>query len=106
MDHFLQQFPIAIKEHKLSRTDILDYTAEDRTTGVTQWKEFLSDRFVDGADDDFDYRQVDEDVRYDELEAMEAQDAWFSGEEPKWSAQDGDEPTEALLQGETGIQDF
>ncbi|KAI0390479.1 coiled-coil domain-containing protein-domain-containing protein [Xylariaceae sp. FL0594] len=91
------------------------HTAEE---GRSRWDEFLRRRFVAGRDEDFDYRDVDEDDEYDALERQEQELAWFENEEPSWADEsdgDGDDDdddddggggAEKILTGETGIQDF
>ncbi|KAH7308549.1 coiled-coil domain-containing protein [Stachybotrys elegans] len=75
-------------------------SAANKEQGQELWREFLTQRFVDGKDDDFDYALVDGNEDYDQVERQEAQDAWFEDEKPEWEA-DGRE-----RQGETGVQDF
>ncbi|KAI0975692.1 coiled-coil domain-containing protein-domain-containing protein [Xylaria arbuscula] len=89
-------------------------TAED---GRMRWDEFLRLRFLNGGDEDFEYRIVDEDDEYDTLERREQEDAWFDNEEPGWAEEsdfddeaelvgEGKKSVERPLTGETGVQDF
>ncbi|KAI2622082.1 hypothetical protein GGS21DRAFT_373550 [Xylaria nigripes] len=90
-------------------------TAEE---GRMRWDEFLQHRFVDGRDEDFNYRTVDEDDEYDTIERREQEDAWFENEEPGWFGESDDDNetdqqgaggkvvVERTLTGETGVQDF
>ncbi|KAK3396181.1 coiled-coil domain-containing protein-domain-containing protein [Sordaria brevicollis] len=87
-----------------------DIPAQTREEGQEQWHAFLSERFVRGGDEDFDYAGlVDNDDELDTLERREQEEAWFDEEEPDW-ASDGDEEgggkVERVLEGETGVQDF
>jgi Coiled-coil domain containing protein 97-like, C-terminal len=54
-----------------------------------------------GGDADFDYREVDENEEFDEVEKREKEARWFDEEEPEW---DGEES--GGTSGETGVQDF
>lgn len=83
--------------------------AQTKEDGLERWSEFLTERFVHGHDEDFDYSQVDNDEEYDTMERRDAEDAWFDEEDPGWAsdAQDADAgPAGMQKQGETGIQDF
>lgn len=76
----------------------------DKSDGMQRWRLAMETRFVRGADDDFDYREVDENEAYDDhkIEEQEAADKYFDEEEPEFV-----EKTKSReLQGETGIQDF
>ncbi|KAI1299737.1 coiled-coil domain-containing protein-domain-containing protein [Xylaria venustula] len=104
----------ALETHDLEKRSA-PQTAED---GRMRWEEFLRLRFLNGGDEDFDYRTVDEDDEYDTLERREQEDAWFDNEEPGWAEEseydDEAEPNrerkksvvERPLTGETGVQDF
>ncbi|KAF4508853.1 hypothetical protein G6O67_005184 [Ophiocordyceps sinensis] len=88
--------------------------AVDGDDGRKLWRDYLTERFVRGRDDDFDYDPVDADLALDVLAARDAQDEWFDDEEPCWVAvdahvgrgDDGDEQAQKCGRGETGIQDF
>ncbi|CCF38324.1 coiled-coil domain-containing protein [Colletotrichum higginsianum] len=84
-------------EADLSQTE----TKED---GLQRWQEFLTERFVRGHDEDFDYSLVDHNEDYDTMERRDAEEAWFDEEDPNW-ASDADKQVETK-QGETGVQDF
>lgn len=81
----------------------------DREHGRRLWREFLTERFVRGRDDEFDYGPVDADAALDVVAQREAQEAWFD-EEPGWAsgADDGDGDEQALRErrGETGVWDY
>ncbi|KAL2878000.1 hypothetical protein SGCOL_006747 [Colletotrichum sp. CLE4] len=72
--------------------------------GLQRWHEFLTERFVRGHDEDFDYSLIDDNQDYDVMERRDAEEAWFDEEDPEW-ASDADEGVETT-QGQTGIQDF
>lgn len=77
--------------------DDVPQTKED---GLERWRSEMTFRFLRGEDEVFDYKAVDEDGGYDEIESQEAQARWFDDQEPEW---EGDVET---VSGETGIQDF
>lgn len=83
-------------------------TPQSKEEAKSRWIEFLTDRFVHGQDDDFDYDAVDLDDSYDVLERRDAEEAWFEEEEPRWASEPDDdkEHPRAVKTGETGIQDF
>ncbi|KAF9869526.1 coiled-coil domain-containing protein [Colletotrichum karsti] len=95
-----------------------DFTTESdlsktqtKEEGLERWVEFLTERFVHGHDDDFDYSQVDNDDDFDTMERRDAEDAWFDEEDPGWASDTEDThtarpETRKQKQGETGIQDF
>ncbi|TEA19885.1 hypothetical protein C8034_v009816 [Colletotrichum sidae] len=63
---------------------------QTKEEGFERWTEFLTERFVHGQDEDFDYAQVDENEDYDAMERQDAEDAWFDDEDPSW-VDDGEE---------------
>ncbi|OAA74937.1 hypothetical protein LEL_06925 [Akanthomyces lecanii RCEF 1005] len=77
-----------------------DQPAESKTHGLELWQAFLTNRFVKGQDEEFDYAAVDGNEEYDGLARMEAEEQWFDEEEP---ARVDDAKR---LEGETGVQDF
>ncbi|KAK0390607.1 hypothetical protein NLU13_0111 [Sarocladium strictum] len=79
-------------------------TAADKSDGMNLWHVFLTDRFVHGRDDDFDYTKVDMNDEYDNLIREDAEDAWFDDEEP--SMVDDVDTAHSPRRGETGVQDF
>jgi hypothetical protein len=89
---------------------------ETKEEGLTQWENFLRERFIRGEDEDFDYGLVDGEEEFDVLERTEREEAWFDEESPEWVGDgDGDgedidmerdRRVERVLVGETGIQDF
>ncbi|OHF03357.1 coiled-coil domain-containing protein [Colletotrichum orchidophilum] len=72
--------------------------------GLKRWHEFLTERFVRGHDEDFDYSLIDHNEEYDVMERRDAEEAWFDQEDPGW-ASDANEGVETT-RGQTGIQDF
>ena len=70
-----------------------------KADGLQRWREAMEMRFIRGADDDFDYKEVDENEAYDDhkIEEQEAAEKYFDEEEPRFLQQ---------AQRETGIQDF
>ena len=77
----------------------------DKARGLELWHVFLSERFIQGDDGDFDYSAVDTNEDLDVMTRRDAEDAWFDEEEPSW--QDNTVgPSGQTRQGETGIQDF
>ncbi|KAK1998155.1 coiled-coil domain-containing protein [Colletotrichum falcatum] len=78
--------------------------SENKEEGLERWHEFLTERFVRGHDEDFDYSLVDHNDEYDTMLRRDAEEAWFDDEDPNW-ASDADEQT-SVKQGETGVQDF
>ncbi|KAK3331157.1 coiled-coil domain-containing protein-domain-containing protein [Apodospora peruviana] len=105
--------------------------ATTKEDGREQWEMFLRERFIRGADEDFEYARIDEDEEYDVIERREQEEAWFEDEDPDWastneshSPNNDDQDTtvmgqpaggvqpgqrrfvERVLEGETGVQDF
>lgn len=76
----------------------------DKADGLQRWRLVMESRFLRGADDDFNYKEVDENEAYDDhnIEEQEAAEKYFDEEEPEFVQKT--KSTE--LQGETGIQDF
>ncbi|KAF1838439.1 hypothetical protein BDW02DRAFT_489173 [Decorospora gaudefroyi] len=73
--------------------------------GRAWWVDEMTQRFLRGGDDDFDYGHVDKNHKYDPLEwERDLQDAWFESMESDFDS-DG-EGKEKVLTGETGIQDY
>ena len=82
----------SIQSDNKPRTDL-----KGRQLGQHQWHDLLAQRFIDGYDENFDYKAVDEDETLDEeWVGQRDQEAWFSEEEAAFESQEG----------ETGIQDF
>jgi hypothetical protein len=78
----------------------------DREVSLELWRFEMTGRFVTGKDDDFDYKTVDLNEKYDDPEEeRERQDSWFDDMEPSW-ASDGEGDEERVLTGETGILDY
>jgi hypothetical protein len=73
--------------------------------GRAWWVDEMTQRFLRGGDDDFEYKKVDENVKYDHPEAeRDLQEAYFESMESDFDS-DG-EGKEKVLTGETGIQDY
>ncbi|CAD6501623.1 BgTH12-01873 [Blumeria graminis f. sp. triticale] len=67
--------------------------------GWERWLYVMTLRFLDGEDEDFDYKEVDDSDEWDWVERREMEEAWFDAEEPEWLNEDN-------RQEDTGIQDF
>ena len=82
-----------------------DEIPTNKEEGEKLWRWEMGLRFMRGDDRGFDYKTVDENDEYDDLN--EAQEEYFDNEEPEWIVEgaDGDD-VRSRLQGETGIQDF
>ncbi|USP77780.1 hypothetical protein yc1106_05054 [Curvularia clavata] len=74
--------------------------------GKAWWVDEMTQRFLRGGDDDFDYAKlVDYNPKYDDPEQeRDLQDAYFDSMESDFDS-DG-EGKEKILTGETGIQDY
>jgi hypothetical protein len=72
--------------------------------GKAWWVDEMTQRFLSGADYDFDYKIVDENDKYDDEKERDIQDAYFDSMESDFDS-DG-EGKEKVLTGETGIQDY
>ncbi|KAF2023499.1 hypothetical protein EK21DRAFT_80741 [Setomelanomma holmii] len=73
--------------------------------GRAWWVDEMTQRFLRGGDDDFEYKNVDVNAKYDPPEQeRDLQDAWFESMESDFDS-DG-EGKEKVLTGETGIQDY
>lgn len=72
--------------------------------GKAWWMDEMTQRFLSGADNDFDYKTVDENDKYDDEKERDIQDAYFDSMESDFDS-DG-EGKEKVLTGETGIQDY
>ncbi|KFA73954.1 hypothetical protein S40288_00913 [Stachybotrys chartarum IBT 40288] len=77
-----------------------DQPAADRAQGQQLWRVFLSERFILGDDEDFDYTTVDGNEEYDMMERQDEEEKWYDEEEPGWEA------GASSRYGETGVQDF
>lgn len=111
---------------------LVDSKPTTKEEGQAAWEEFLRERFVAGADEDFDYAQVDGNEGLDEMEHRDREEEWFDEEDPEWADDDSDgeggegeqeadvmvgdrrqggaEPRkgkrEKILTGQTGVQDY
>lgn len=72
--------------------------------GKAWWMDEMTQRFLCGADHDFDYTNVDRNEKYDDEKERDIQDAYFDSMESDFDS-DG-EGKEKVLTGETGIQDY
>lgn len=88
------------KNTNATGAEIWDQEAENKTHGLELWREFLTDRFVKGDDEEFDYTSVDPRDDLDILLRAEEEEQWYDEEEPSWH---GDSKSR---HGETGVQDF
>jgi hypothetical protein len=64
----------------------------------------MTQRFLSGEDQDFEYKTVDQNEKYDDEKERDIQDAYFESMESDFDS-DG-EGKEKVLTGETGIQDY
>lgn len=113
---------------------LVDSKPTTKEEGRAAWEEFLRERFVAGADEEFDYAQVDGNEELDEMEHRDREEEWFDEEDPEWADDDsegegegdeeeqeadvmmgdrrqgGAEPRkgkrEKILTGQTGVQDY
>jgi hypothetical protein len=78
----------------------------NKEEGKAWWIDEMTQRFLRGGDDDFDYAKlVDSNPKYDDPEQeRDLQDAYFESMESDFDS-DG-EGKEKVLTGETGIQDY
>jgi hypothetical protein len=72
--------------------------------GKAWWIDEMTQRFLSGADDDFEYKTVDGNDTYDDEKERDIQDAYFDSMESDFDS-DG-EGKEKVLTGETGILDY
>lgn len=73
--------------------------------GHAWWIDEMTQRFLRGADNDFEYDKVDFNTLYDDPEQeRDLQERWFESMESDFDS-DG-EGKEKVLTGETGIQDY
>lgn len=87
------------------REEDKDEVPMSKEEGRAWWVDEMTQRFLRGDDDDFDYNAVDGNDKFDDPEEeRDIQDAYFDSMESDFDS-DG-EGKEKVLQGETGIQDF
>lgn len=81
-----------------------DAVPQNKEEGRRWWRREMELRFLRGADEDFEYAEVDESEEYDDRAWEERRDeeSWFEGEEPVWMGDGKD----GRLTGQTGVQDF
>jgi len=93
-----------------SKGDIIEEDKDDismsKEEGLAWWVDEMTQRFLRGADDDFEYDKLcDGNANYDDPEQeRDLQDRWFESMESDFDS-DG-EGKEKVLTGETGIQDY
>jgi len=80
-----------------------DEIPKTKREGMERWISEMTVRFLNGQDEDFSYKDVDESDAWDAIENREAEEQWFEEEEPQWA---DDASTAAAGHGETGVQDF
>ncbi|KAH0556994.1 hypothetical protein GP486_005216 [Trichoglossum hirsutum] len=83
---------------------------QNKAEGIQRWQREMTQRFLRGEDDDFDYKNVDENDEWDDKvqEEREEQERWFAEEEPSWilGENEGSGNEKMTVKGETGVQDF
>ncbi|KAF2787425.1 hypothetical protein K505DRAFT_329695 [Melanomma pulvis-pyrius CBS 109.77] len=89
--------------------EILEEDKDDvpmnKEEGKAWWVDEMTQRFLRGDDDDFDYKMVDGNHKYDDPEEeRDIQERWFESMDSDFDS-DG-EGKEKILTGETGIQDY
>lgn len=69
--------------------------------GIERWEDAMTRRFLEGGDEDVDYKTIDENEEYDDVKQIErdVQEAYFDAETPSI-------PDEGSSCTDTGIQDF
>jgi hypothetical protein len=77
-------------------------TLENREKSRELLEKLITERFLAGEDEEFDYAAVDEDEQYDDWETIDQdfRERYFDDEDPE-STEKG-----KALTGETGVQDF
>lgn len=76
---------------------------QNKEEGFARWKLEMKLRFLRGDDSDFDYKSVDDNEAWNDLdeERREAEDKYFGEEQPCFVVE-----LDKDITGETGIQDF
>lgn len=95
--------------HRGPQGQIIEEDKDDipmtKEEGQAWWRDEMTQRFLRGGDDDFEYGKVDNNVKYDDPEQeRDLQDAYFDSMESDFDS-DG-EGKEKILTGQTGIQDY
>ncbi|KAF8429187.1 coiled-coil domain-containing protein-domain-containing protein, partial [Tirmania nivea] len=69
--------------------------------GIGRWEDAMTRRFLEGGDQDVDYKTIDDNEEYDDVKQIErdVQEAYFDAETPS-ASEEGSSCTD------TGIQDF
>lgn len=97
--------PLVYRRDASGAITVVEQDEEDRPKtkeeGLSKWREYVEMRFLRGEDQDFDYKLVDEDERYDDLDwdRREREENYFGQEEAEFIG-------EGEKKGETGVQDF
>lgn len=75
-----------------------------KAEGLDRFRAAMEMRFILGVDDDFNYKEVDDNEAYDDrsIEEQEAAEKYFDEEEPVFVQKTKSNE----LQGQTGVQDF
>jgi hypothetical protein len=82
-----------------------DEVPMSKEEGKAWWRDEMTQRFLRGDDNDFEYKKVDGNIRYDDPEEeRDILEAYFDSMDSDYDT-DG-EGKEKILTGETGIQDF
>lgn len=66
---------------------------QSKEEGRRRWRREMTERFLRGDDDDFDYHTVDESETWDDRrqEERDEEEKWFTEEEPRWILDDDDD---------------
>lgn len=97
--------PLIYRRDASGAISLVEQDEEDRPKtkeeGLSKWREYVEMRFLRGEDQDFDYKLVDEDERYDDLDwdRREREESYFGQEEAEFVG-------EGEKEGETGVQDY
>jgi hypothetical protein len=106
------------QDHRMAEFDGLQDDVTTRKQASDKWVAFLTERFVQGNDADFDYNAIDHDDYLDTMESRDAEEAWFDDEAPQWATDVGNDHCRmaeskgskdsacTIPSGDTGIQDF
>jgi hypothetical protein len=97
--------PLVYQRDASGAITAMEQDEEERPTtreeGERKWREVMTQRFLRGQDQDFDYKAVDEDESYDDIEwdRREREEDYFKEEEAEFVG-------EGEKSGETGVQDY
>ena len=79
-----------------------DEVPMSKDEGRRWWVDEMTQRFLRGGDDDFDYAVVNTQAYDDPEEERDIQDRWFESMDSDY----GSDGAERVLTGETGVQDY